>query len=196
MRKVFTRFLCGSFLVAMLASCGEGDLGGGIGEFTTVNAGVEAETLRLESDLITGNSCTDATAPPGSFATDSVDFTITSTPQFATGNALDLLVTKATIHYDPVRSGTPALPDDVIPMRIVVPPGEAVAIPIAVMTDDTKIRMATDPALAPNLLPCSGGTFEYYVTVTFEVSEPGGSDDSENLPAYLRVAVADRVSTE
>lgn len=193
MRKVCTRFLCGSFLVAMLASCGEGDLGGGIGEFTTVKAGAEAGTLRLESDILTGNSCSDATAT-GAYTTDSVDFTITSTREFTTGNALDLLVTKATVHYDPVRSGSPRLPDEIIPLRVTVAPGSAVAIPVAVLTDLTKSRLVSDPALLPNLIPCTGDYYEYYVTVTFEVSEPGGNGKTENIPAYFRLAIADRVS--
>ena len=191
-RRLSRLFLSGSALV-LLSSCGGGsDLGGGIGEFTTVAASATVATNRLESDVLTGNTCSATGSAGGTFATDSVDVTVASKALFP--NALDLLITKITVHYEPTKAGTPRLPDHFITTTQTIAPGGTVTIPVAVVPDNVKFALVSDPSLTSNIAPCSADSFEYYVTITFEVSEPGGNGKARNVPASLNVAIADRTA--
>ena len=187
-------FFCGLSMVAALTSCGEEELGGGIGEFTTVRASAVATTNRLESDLITGNTCTDGVSTgTETVSTDNVDVAFTSTALFTTG-ALNLVISRITVQYTPVNPATtPDLPDYFIATTQTVAPGATVSIPVAVMTDSHKVLLLTHPT--QSLSACSGVVFPYYVDVIFEVSEPGGNGKTRNVSTRLNVEIADRAGT-
>jgi len=190
LKRYLRRFFCGVCVIAALTSCGEEDLGGGIGEFTTVTASAVSQTNRLESDLITGNTCTGGVTSGGAFETDTVDVDFSSTALFPSGN-LNLLISKITVQYTPVNpTTTPALPDFFITTSQTVTPGSTAAVPVAVVPDNFKFALATRST--QNLQACSADYFEYYVNIIFEVSEPGGNGKTSNVTASLNVAVADR----
>ena len=187
MFKRFGLFLCGVCTIAALTSCGGEDLGGGIGEFTTVNATATADTLRLESDLLTGNTCP---ATTGQFSTDTVTVNFASTSQFPTGG-LNLLISGITVRYTPnpaaSTSAPPALPSFTVNYSTGVAPGTPVPIPVPVMPESYKASLASQA-----LPPCSGELFEYFVEIVFRVSEPGGNGSTRDVKANLNVAIADR----
>lgn len=185
------RFFCGVSALVALTSCGSEDLGAGIGEFTTVNASVVADTNRLESDISTGNACTNGTSTGGTIETDSVNVVVTSTAQFATG-ALNLKIGRIIVRYQPKNPATtPPLDDYIIPAsNQTVLPNTSATIPVAVLPDSYKVALLTRSTLNLNL--CSLDIFEYFVTILVEVSEPGGNGKVREVPTSLTVAIADR----
>lgn len=191
MFKRFGLFLCGVCTIVALTSCGEEELGGGIGEFTTVNATAVAETVRLESDLLTGNTCAAGVSTGGTFSTDTVNVDFKSTE--LTSNPLNLLISRITVRYLPINTGTtPALPDLVITTGQTVLPDETVTIAVPVVPESYKLALAS--RTTQSLAACSGTLFEYFVQITFEVSEPGGNGKTRNVTTGLNVAIADRTS--
>lgn len=184
-------FLCGLCVAAALISCGEEELGAGIGEFTTVNASASSSTGRLESDLITGNTCSSGVSSgAGTFSTDNVDVAFTSTALFPTG-ALNLVISKITVQYTPAAPATtPDLPDNFFGITQPVGPGTTLTIPVAVMPDSYKQALFSRPT--QNLTSCSGVIYTYHVDVIFEVSEPGGNGKIRNVATKLTVDITDR----
>lgn len=193
MKKLLSAYIYAFCAIALLSSCGGADLGGGVVEFTTVKASAMSKTSRLESDVLTGDVCTAGVeTTPGTFATDKVDVVFTSTGLFSSGN-LDLVISKITIHYVPVNPAkAPALPDFFVGSNQIVSPGTPVTISVPVVPDATKFDLVNGTDLSMNLLPCSASLFEYYVTISFEVSELGGNGTVKEVPATLNVAIADR----
>lgn len=192
LKRFVCRFFCGVSALVALTSCGSEDLGAGIGEFTTVNASAVAQTNRLESDISTGNTCTNgAQTAAGTIETDSVNVVVTSTAQFATG-ALNLKIGRIIVQYQPKDlATTPPLPDYIIPAgNQTVLPNQSVTIPVSVVPDSYKDGLLTRSTLNLNL--CSLDIFEYFVTVLVEVSEPGGNGKVRQIPTSLTVAIADR----
>lgn len=177
-----------TFTTVALSSCGSNDLGGGIGEFATVNATAAAKTARLESDIVTGNACT-TVSTGGTIETDNVDVDFTSTPQFTTG-ALNLVVSRITVHYIPANSATPAISDTFLNTNQTVLPGTTFKFVVPVLTEAQKtalLNRTTSP------MPLCGSTlFEYYVDIVFETSEPGGIGKTRNITAKMNLALADR----
>jgi len=193
LKKLLPKFICTASVLVLLSSCGDADVGGGVGEFTTVTASASVATPRLESDVVTGNTCSDTGSTGGTVSTDTVDVVVSSRALFPTGN-LNLLISKITVHYEPTRAGTPRLPDYFIATNQSIAPGGTLTVPVPVVPEALKIDLMSDPNLSNNLGLCSGQIFEYYVTVTFEMSEPGGNGKVQNVPASLNVAVADRAA--
>lgn len=191
MFKRLAFFLCALAVGAVLSSCGGGDLGAGIGEFTTVKAKAVSATDRLESDVLTANTCSTSGSAGGTFSTDNVDVTVTSTALFT--NALDLNVSQITIQYIPVNAATtPPLPDYFIPTSRTIGPNSSQVFSIPVMPDSYKLNLVD--RTTQNLNLCSTDIFEYYVRVVFQISEPGGNGTTRDVTTTLRVAVADRAS--
>ncbi|HBA89985.1 MAG TPA: hypothetical protein DCZ75_18915 [Geobacter sp.] len=189
MFKRLGMLFCGVCAAALLSSCGDENLGAGVGEFTTVTASAVASTTRLESDVLTDNTCSAGVSTGGTFSTDTVDIDFTSTSLFP--NALNLVVSRITIQYTPVNPATtPPLPDYFISTSQVVAPGSTVTIPVVVVPDNYKFALVSRST--QNLNVCSADYFEYYVNVLFTVSEPGGNGKSRDVPAKLNVAIADR----
>ncbi|TGU70650.1 hypothetical protein E4633_16740 [Geomonas terrae] len=191
MFKRFALLFCNACLVAVLSSCGAGDLGGGVGEFTTVNATATALTSRLESDIVKGNNCSDSVSTGGTVVTDSVNVAFASKALYTTG-ALDLVISKITIHYTPVNSATtPPIPDSYVNISQTVVPGDTPTIPVAVLTDAQKIALMERTTLPMTL--CSSSVFEYWVDIVFDVSEVGGKGETHPVTAKMNLAVADRI---
>lgn len=189
MFKKFAQLFCLASTLVALSSCGGGDLGAGIGEFATVNATAVAKTPRLESDILTGNACT-TVSTGGTIETDNVDVDFTSTPQFATG-ALNLVVTRITVHYLPANPATtPALPDSFLNTNQTVAPGSTFTFTVPVLTEAQKTALL-NRTTSPMPL-CSSTVFEYYVDIIFETTEPGGIGKTRNITAKMNMAVADR----
>ncbi|QXE91489.1 hypothetical protein KP001_02780 [Geomonas subterranea] len=177
---------------AILTSCGGGDIGGGVGEFTTVNATATATNNNFESDIVTDNICTAGVqTTPGTVKTDNVDVDFTSKSQFTTG-ALNLAISKITIHYTPAPGGTvpaPALPDSYVNFSDTVAPNATVTIPVPILTRDQKLDLLNRATQAMPV--CTGTTFRYYVDIIFEVSEPGGNGQVKPVTAKTTLDVAD-----
>jgi len=190
LKRFIIIFLSGVCALVALTSCGENDLGGGIGEFTTVTATAVSQTNRLESDVLTGNVCSDTASTGGTFATDSINVNVTSKALFPAGS-LDLLVSKITVKYIPVNPATtPPLPDFVINTSQTIQPGQTTQISVAVVPDAYKVALVSRST--QNLGLCSVDIFEYFVTIVFEMSEPGGNGKIKNVSANLNIAIADR----
>lgn len=190
---MFKRCAClllfGLGTIAALSACGENSLGGGIGEFTTVNATASPTTLRLESDSITGNTCTTGVSSGGNYSTDNVDVAFTSTAQFSSG-ALNLHISRITVQFEPTGAA-PALASYSTPVTINVAPGTSETIPVAVMPESYKKDLSE--RATQNIQACGGAIFDYNVTILFQVSEPGGDGKVRDIPAQLKVSITDRV---
>lgn len=190
MFKRFALLACSVCVVAALTSCGAGDIGGGVGEFTTVNASATALTNRLESDIVTGNSCSTSVSTGGTVETDNVDVDFTSTSLYSTG-ALKLVISRITVQYTPVNPATtPDIPDTYLTMSQPVDPGTTTTISVPVLTEAQKVALMERTTLAMPL--CSSTVFEYYVNIIFEASELGGNGEVHNVTARMNLAVADR----
>lgn len=183
--------LFGLCAIATLCACGENSLGGGIGEFTTVNATATASTLRLESDVLTGNTCTAGVSDAeGTYSTDYVDVDFTSTALFTSG-ALTLHISSITVEFEPIGAA-PALAPYSTPVTVNVAPGTTQTLSsVAVLPESYKKNLFE--RATQNVQACGGNIFEYNVTILFEVTEPGGDSKVRNIPAQLKVAIADRV---
>lgn len=193
MFKKISSLVCIASAVVALASCGGGDLGGGVGEFTTVTATARVTTPSFESDILTDNTCTDGVSTGGTVVTDNVDVDFTSTAQFTTG-ALNLAISKITIRYTPAPGGTvaaPAIPDSFLNFNETVVPDETVTIPVPILTRDQKILLINRATQA--MPACTATTFRYYVDVIFEVSEPGGNGKVRSITAKTNLDVADSI---
>ncbi|WP_236026756.1 hypothetical protein [Geomonas diazotrophica] len=177
-------------MMAALTSCGGGDIGGGVGEFTTVSASAVAKTPRLESDVVKGNSCSTSGSTGGTIETDAIDVDFTSTQLYSSG-ALNLVISKVTVHYTPVnRATTPDIPDYFLNTSQTVAPGTTATISVPILTDAQKIALLDRTTLPMPL--CSSTVFEYYVDIIFEASEPGGNGKVRTIVAKTNLAVADR----
>src|SRR6266540_2470154 len=99
-----------SFLLS-LSSCGGGTTGSGVAELKTVTVSAQSSTTLLESDILTGNSCSTTGSTGGTYSTDLVPVTITSSvyPNFS-GTASSVQIDGCTITYAPANSLSPALP--------------------------------------------------------------------------------------
>ena len=179
----------GSFL--MLSSCGSDNAGGGAAEFTTVFVTAAAKTLRLESDVITGNTCTNNVTTGGTVSTDTVDVDLVSTKyQNVTIPALPVRVFKATVSYAPRNSVSPAIPDQPFNVPDDILPGTT-TIQVPVVPESLKIQLVNNL----NLQPCSTTVYEYYVTINFTGTEVGGSGPSRDFSTNMNIAIADRSGT-
>ncbi|QWV92019.1 hypothetical protein KP004_12375 [Geomonas oryzisoli] len=195
MLKKFSLLFCLVCSTAALTSCGGGDVGGGVGEFTTVTATASAKTNPFESDILTANSCSaTGVSSGGTVQTDNVDVNFVSTAQFSSGRLLDLSISKITIRYTPAPGGTvpaPALADSFVSYSQPVPPNTSVTIPVPVLSRDQKLLLLNRSTQAMPL--CTGTTFRYYVDIIFEVSEVGGNGDVKAVTAKTTLDVADSI---
>jgi hypothetical protein len=189
--RVFTRvglFSVGVIVAFTLASCGEGSLGGGTGEFQTVLVSAQTATTRLESDVLTGNTCSATGSTGGQFSTDSVDVKVTSDlyPRQTTG--LNVAIDKVTVHFDPASTASPQLADfSISTIGTTIAPGSNVTISVPVAPEIFKSKLVNEKGLQL----CSNALFEYFVTITFEGVELG-TGARKGVTTSLNVAFADR----
>lgn len=187
---IVVRWLVLSSFLLSLASCG-GSTGGGVAEFKTVTVAAQSGTTRLESDVLTGNSCTVDGSTGGEYATDNVSVTITSTiyPGFS-GTASPVKIDSYTITFSPANSSSPALP--AINGSIIgttIPAGGSLVLPIAVAPEILKYSLMNDK----NLQACTATMFQYYVLITFNGLEVN-TGTRVTFETSLNVAFADRSS--
>lgn len=189
MKQRITRLLPAVFSLLLLSSCGSDSMGTGVAEFKTVMVAAQAGTPRLESDILTANSCGTTGSTGGAVETDNVDVTVTSTeyPNF-TGTRSAVLIDKYTVSYTPANSVSPALPVQNGTTTIPVAAGGSVAIDVAVVPDSLKLSLLNNN----NIQPCSITIFNYYVTVTFEGLELN-TGERKSFIATLNLEIADRI---
>jgi hypothetical protein len=175
----------------LLLSCGGGSLGGGVGEFMTVFVSAQASTPRLESNVINGNTCSDTGSTGGSFATDNITATVTSTVfPGLTGQSSPIFIDSYTVSFTPVDSVSPALsPINASLIGTTVPAGGSASIAVAVAPDTLKLSLVNDK----NLQPCSTTVYQYFATITFHALELFTNKRSD-ITTSLTVAFADRVN--
>lgn len=177
-------------LFIVLSACGGGDISGGTTEFDTVMLSAQTSTVRLESDVLTGNTCTDGNSIDGVFSTDSVNVNVTSKiyPKF-TGTASPVAIDSYTVQFMPANSTSPQLPDlNGSIMGTTVSAGGSISIPVAVATDIMKYNILV---LEKNLLPCSATMYEYFVKITFNAVETFGGKRG-SFSTSFNIAFADR----
>ncbi len=178
---------------ALLTSCGGGGgAGGGAGELKTVYLVPSISISRLESDVNTGTDCSVSPPIPGTYATDTVDVTISSNlyPNITSGKYVS--VDSATITYTGANASGVAhpLPTDYLSITgATIAPGSNVSISVPVAKDILKYDLVNRYGLQL----CSAQYYEYYVTITFDCLEIG-TDKRTTVTARLNVAFADRAS--
>jgi hypothetical protein len=171
-----------------LSSCG-GSPSNTVGEFKTVQVTAQADTIRLESDVLTGNTCSSTVSTAGTFKTDDVNVTFTSTvyPNLG-GTPLAVTIDSYVVHYAPANTSSPVLPDQFGTMQgTVVDAGGSKSVSVAVVPDSLKASLVNSFGFQL----CSTTTFQYFVTITFYGTELSGLQRS--IPTSLNVEIADRV---
>lgn len=200
MRSFIKNGLLIAILTPLLGSCGGGGLGGGAGSFKTVYVTATSGTVRLESDVLTGNKCPADPTNPGTISTDNVDFTLNSTTYPSTSTTttvtpLPISIESYKIKFSPFRtyssaslSTTPPNLNDIDgPITgTIINPGNAVTVPIAVAPEGLKMYL-----MSHGLVPCSAKVYEYYVTVSFSGIELG-TNERRSITSSLNIAFADR----
>jgi hypothetical protein len=182
--------LAGSLL--LLTSCGDNSLGGGVGEFNTVTVTAVPATVRLESDVVTGNTCSDIGSTGGTFKTDTVKVTIKSTAYQGILNPMVIALDKYTVKFTPVGANTPAL-DSITGSMIgnQVSATSPLTIDIPVATDGLKVKLVNEKGLTL----CSTKIYEYFATITFDALELG-TGQRKSIETSLNIAFADRTGTQ
>jgi hypothetical protein len=185
----------GIYSVLILASCGEEGLGGGVAEFKTVLVSAVAKTSSLESDVLTGNTCTGSVSAGGTVETDSVDVTITSTLYPGLTSGLPVKIDSYTVQFTPNNSLStePAPPLAGVSGSFIgqtVVPG--VPLPLTVIVGSQAMK---NTLLSSTIPPCSGVIHAYFAIITFNAVEINGAGSTrKNIgPISLNVAFADRV---
>jgi hypothetical protein len=188
MKVRMLRVLLLCLFIPVLSSCGGG---GGVAEFKTVSVSAQPSTTLLESNVITGNTCSSTGSSGGTFVTDLVPVAITSTvyPNF-TGTASPVEIDSCTITYTPANSLSPALPaQNVSSIGATISAGGTYTFQVPVALDVLKLSLVTNY----NLQPCSVTMYSYYVTITFNALEVN-TGTRQAIAATLNVDFADRAN--
>jgi hypothetical protein len=190
--------LVGILSLLILSSCGAEGLGGGVAEFKTVLVSASATTTSLESDVLTGNTCTASGSTGGTVETDSVDVTITSDiyPGLAASAGLPVAIDGYTVQYIPDNTHSTEPPPALAGLSgsfigQTVQPGGSLTIPVEVTSQAMKSKLIID-----NIIPaCSGKIHAYFAIITFNAVELNGAGSTrKNIgPISLNVAFADRI---
>jgi hypothetical protein len=179
----------------MLTSCG-GSPGGGAADFSTVTVVATAGSAgspvsRLESDVVTGNTCTAGVSSVGNVVTDFETFTITSTA-FTGVTGRPVALDSYTIHFIPNNAAStsppPILPD--LPstsLGAIVQPGSSLTLSIAVVPNAMKVNLLNQFAFPL----CSSTVWVYYAVVNFTAIENDTTVSPKIITASLDVAIID-----
>jgi archaellum component FlaF (FlaF/FlaG flagellin family) len=190
--------LVGIFSLLILSSCGAEGPGGGVAEFKTVSVSASAATTSLESDVKTGNTCTGSVSNgAGSFVTDRVDVTVTSTlyPGLAASAGLLVAIDGYTVQFIPDNSHSTEPPPAIVNppsgtnLGFIVNPGATITIPVDVGSQAMKIKLVND-AIIPE---CSGKIHAYFAIITMNAVEIGTGTRKNIGPISLNIAFADRI---
>lgn len=189
MKQLIMRLLPLPISLLLLSSCGSGNMGTSVSEFKTVMVAALAGTTRLESDILTGNSCSTTGSTGGTFATDNIDVTVISTvyPKFS-GTPSPVLLDSYTVSFTPANLTSPPLPTLNGSTTTSVAAGASVSVPVAVVPDSLKFALVNNN----NLQPCTTTIFNYYVTITFSGLETF-TGERKSFIATLNLEIADRV---
>ncbi|WP_243371408.1 hypothetical protein [Geotalea sp. SG265] len=198
---MFNKAILKSLLViccsAALTSCGGGP-GGGVTEFKTVRISPSPKMLNLETDVITGNTCTTGgvTSGNGTIVTDSVDIEFASDLYPGVASGLPVRIDSYSVRFEPnlnpgaSTSPPPALPT--IPYTSIgqeIPAGGTLTYPVVIAQDALKSYI-----LKNNIInACDGTIYSYYAIITFEGIEIGTGTRRSIGPVSINVAFADRV---
>ncbi len=193
-RNNLVKPLVGIFSLLILASCGGENPGGGVAEFKTVSVSASALTTSLESDVLTGNTCTGSGSIGGSIETDNVDVKITSTryPGLDSNAGLPVAIDSYTVQFlpDASHSTEPPPPLAALVGSILgqtVQPNGTLTIPVGVASQAMKSIL-----LSGAIPRCSGVIHAYFATITFSGVEIGTGTRNNIGPISLNVAFADR----
>jgi hypothetical protein len=186
----------GVYSVLMLSSCG-GSPGGGVAEFKTVRVSAAALTTSLESDVLTGNTCTGSvTNGAGSVVPDSVDVAINSDiyPGLAATAGLPVAIDSYTVQFIPDNSHSTEPPPSLAGLNgsnlgQIVDPGGTLTFAVEVASQAMKLKLIND-----GIIPtCSGKIHAYFAIITFSGVEVGTGTRNDIGPISLNVAFADRI---
>jgi hypothetical protein len=185
----------GIYSMLMLSSCG-GSPGGGVAEFKTVSVSASASTTSLESDVLTGNTCTGSSSTGGTFVTDSVDVTIKSTlyPGLATEAGKPVAIDSYTVQFVPDNANSTEPPPPLAgfsgsTLGQTVTPGGSIPIKVVVGSQAIKMKLVND-----GIIPaCSGKIHAYFAIITMSGVEDGTGTRNEIGPTSLNIAFADRI---
>lgn len=190
--NVFSLTLCLAAIFT-LPSCGSQSAGGGTGEFTTVMMTAQPAIPRLESDVLSGNTCPTSATSGGTYSTDFVDVDLKSTAyQGISVTPLPVRVSAVTVTYTPKSPVSPAIPAQPWPLGAIVNSGSTTTVSIPVAPEILKTKLVSDY----NLQLCSTSLYEYYVTLTFTGVEIGGTGTAHQFSTNLDIAFADRAGTQ
>lgn len=181
------------YAMVLLTSCGSDSPGGGTSEFKTVSISASASTTRLESDLVTDNTCTSNVSSGGKFSTDSVEVKVSSTLYPGVSSSLPVAIDSYTIDFIPnpsMSTGTPPALSRLSGSSIgqSVSAGGSLTIPLAVVTEAMKSNMVNNGTMGL----CSATAYAYYAMITFQGIEVGTGTRNNIGPISLDVVIADR----
>jgi hypothetical protein len=175
-------------LVAMviLAMSGCGSPSGSTTDLKSVYLTISPSSDRLETDVLTGNSCAAGTS--GTYTTATLPIVITSTAYPNSTTKSSVTINSVTISYSKygTSSTAPALPVQ-YDTGGTISAGGSKTFNVKVATDKLKLDLVNTYGF--NL--CSLDYWEYYATITFNgVEDIGGK--SFSLSTVVKVAFADR----
>ena len=181
------------YSMVLLTSCGSDSPGGGTSEFKTISISASASTTRLESDLLTGNTCTNSVSSGGTFSTDSVDVNIVSTAYPGITTALPVAIDSYTIDFIPnasMSTGTPPALSRLSGSSLgqSISAGGSLTIPVAIVPEALKVNLVNNGTIGL----CSGTVYAYYALITFQGIEVGTGTRNSIGPISLDVVFADR----
>jgi hypothetical protein len=193
-RNNLVKYFVGALSLLILTSCGGEGPGGGVAEFKTVSISATALTPSLESDVLTGNTCSGSVSTGGTVSTDSVDVEITSTLYPGITSGLPVAIDSYSVQFAPDNSHSTEPPPALAGLSgstlgQTVQPNNALTIPVGVASQSMKFKLINDGVIPP----CSAIIHAYFATITLSAVEVGSGTRKNIGPISLNVAFADRI---
>lgn len=179
----------------LLSSCGSESPGGGTTEFKTTSISASPSTTRIESDLSTGNTCTNGASTGGTFVTDSIDVSVKSTLYTGATSGLPVAIDSYTVEFVPNATLSTSPPPTLskITGTLIgqsVQPGGTLSIPVAVAPEALKLTLVNNGTIPL----CSGTVYAYYALISFNSVEVGTGTRNTIGPISLDLVFADRTN--
>ncbi len=177
--------------ILFIQSCGSA--GGGITTLNTSMVSATVDTLVLDSDVVSWVDSTGAkatacasTSQAATPAADSINMTIVSKTYSNTAStALPVRIGNVTISYSPANTTTPAMASEYQTVGQIIQPGASLTVPVRISSQEQKIRLQS-------VLSCSATIYNYYVTLTADVTEIG-TDKKGTVTTNMQLRFADFV---
>jgi len=184
-RLILTFTLAAAILI--LQSCG--GAGSGVASLNTTMVTATVDTLILDSDIVAWVDATGAkatwcgsTSIPSTPASDSVNVTVTPKAYSNTvSNALPVRVESATISYEPANTSTPPMASEYQTIGQVIQ--APLSVPVRVSSQEQKQSLF-------NVLACNGIIYNYYVTISINVTEVG-TDKKDTVTTKMQLRFSD-----